>query len=59
MVIVIKNGHSKNIVSLTNGFNRFLDTFLFIIFIFLSLGQIYKYIISCFIIEKRLLSGKL
>lgn len=59
VIIGIKNGHSKNIVSLTNGFNRFLDIFLFIIFIFLSLGQIYKYILSCFIIEKKIVIRKI
>ena len=59
VIIGIKNSHSKNIVSLTNGFNRFFDTLLFIIFIFLSLGQLYKHIISCFIIEKKIVIRKI
>ena len=52
--ISMKNSHSKNIISSSNCFILILDRFIFIIFILLSLGQIYKYIISCFMTEKKI-----
>ena len=51
-IVNIPNAHSKNIISFSNWFVLIIDRILYLIFIFLTLGQIYKYIISCFISEK-------
>ena len=50
----MKNSHSKNIIYFSNWFIIILDRFIFCIFIILSLGQIYKYIISCFMAKKNI-----
>ena len=52
--VSMKNSHSKNIISFSNCYIIILDRFIFLIFIILSLGQIYKYIISCFMSEKKI-----
>ena len=53
-LVDIKGGHSKNIISFGNCFIVFLDKLIFLICILLSLGQIYKYVISCFISKKTI-----
>ena len=46
--------HSTNFVYLTNCWMLFLDRLIYIICIFLTFGQIYKWIISCFIPVKKI-----
>ena len=53
-IVDIPKTHSKNIISLTNSLIIYIDRILFIIFIFLSLGIIYKYFINCRIYEQHI-----
>ena len=53
-IIDVKNSHSKNIISLTNCFIVFFDRLIYLICIFLSIGQIFKHIISCFMSKKKI-----
>ena len=56
--IKIPNAHSKNIITLSNSYIIILDRIIYIICIFLSLGQIYKIIISCFMSKKKIIITK-
>ena len=53
-IVDIKGGHSKNIISFGNCFIVFLDKLIFLICILLSFGQIFKYVISCFMSKKTI-----
>ena len=53
-LVEIPNAHSKNIISLQNPCLTILDKIIFIIAIFLTLGQIYKYFISQHIYESHI-----
>ena len=56
--IKIPNAHSKNIITLSNSYIIILDRIIYIICILLSLGQIYKIVISCFMNKKKIIIKK-
>ena len=53
-LVPIKGTHSKNIIPFCKYYIIILDRLIFLICILLSLGQIFKYVISCFMSKKTI-----
>ena len=53
-ILIIPNSHKKNIVSFANAYVNFFIKFFYILFIFLSFGQIYKLIICFYMIQIKI-----
>lgn len=53
-IVDIEKTHTKNIIAFTNYFFIILDRIIFIISILLTFGQVYKFIMSCFMGKKKI-----